>query len=289
MSSPSLVARGAARRRPHCRRSRNGCLTCKKRKVRCDEQGPHCYHCQRLNLECVWKGTEPQHMSPSKHSDPRDHRPESNNTAALDVGWPSPPVDLFGFLPSVADPTQDFGLFQDIYLQDLGDLAAPANVLHDRIRPTDLNAPSSRGSSSPLEPAQPPPEAPIEDPDVEEALLLQAPPILDPIENGPMCASLRALFDSMASSSPMVRYAIAAFAAIQLHTTGKRVNYQPYYDKAANELSARFCKSGGAISVNSNELRFVLTTLFFLIYINVGLFILLLIILINVTDLLYSS
>jgi hypothetical protein len=36
-------------------RSRLGCLTCKRRKVRCNEQRPRCSHCERLNLQCTWK------------------------------------------------------------------------------------------------------------------------------------------------------------------------------------------------------------------------------------------
>ncbi|KAM5346303.1 hypothetical protein ACJ41O_009308 [Fusarium nematophilum] len=36
-------------------RSKTGCLTCRNRKVRCDEQRPRCAHCERLNLECRWR------------------------------------------------------------------------------------------------------------------------------------------------------------------------------------------------------------------------------------------
>ncbi|KAN0114419.1 hypothetical protein V8E51_003963 [Hyaloscypha variabilis] len=36
-------------------RSRNGCLTCKQRRVRCDEHRPVCGHCARLDLECNFR------------------------------------------------------------------------------------------------------------------------------------------------------------------------------------------------------------------------------------------
>lgn len=36
------------------KRSRNGCLTCRKRRVKCDEIHPFCGHCKRLNLECSY-------------------------------------------------------------------------------------------------------------------------------------------------------------------------------------------------------------------------------------------
>ncbi|KAI0022675.1 fungal-specific transcription factor domain-containing protein [Xylariomycetidae sp. FL0641] len=36
-------------------RSKNGCMTCRRRKVRCNEIRPICGHCSRLNLECRWR------------------------------------------------------------------------------------------------------------------------------------------------------------------------------------------------------------------------------------------
>lgn len=35
-------------------RSRNGCLTCRKRKKKCDEKGPVCSGCERNYIKCVW-------------------------------------------------------------------------------------------------------------------------------------------------------------------------------------------------------------------------------------------
>lgn len=262
MSSLPSVARGAGRRRLHYSRSRNGCWTCKRRKVRCNEQRPQCYHCQRLDLECVWKDTPSQRPSPSRNAGVGD--PSQSNVSALQVGGPSPSADPFSFEQSVTDPTEDFSLFQDLYLPDFGDFSASVQTLHERVRSTDRDGPTSS-----IAPCQSQPQSPITNADEEGSLSLHVPPILDPIENGPKCASVRALFDSMASFSPMVRYSIAAFAVIQSYTTGKKADYQQYYDKAANELSKRFHKFGESTTVNSNELRYVLTTIFFLTYINV--------------------
>jgi len=39
-------------------RSKNGCSTCKRRKVRCNEQQPRCNHCTRLDLDCEWHDQE---------------------------------------------------------------------------------------------------------------------------------------------------------------------------------------------------------------------------------------
>ncbi|KAH8646850.1 fungal-specific transcription factor domain-containing protein [Xylariales sp. PMI_506] len=45
-------------------RSKEGCLTCRRRKVRCNEQRPRCSHCERLNLECRWRplGSAAEHL-----------------------------------------------------------------------------------------------------------------------------------------------------------------------------------------------------------------------------------
>lgn len=39
-------------------RSKNGCLTCRKRKKKCDEKGPVCSGCERNYIKCVW----PEHV-----------------------------------------------------------------------------------------------------------------------------------------------------------------------------------------------------------------------------------
>lgn len=264
MSSLPPVARGPGPRRLHCRRSRNGCLTCKRRKVRCNEEKPQCYHCHRLNLECLWKDTTSPRPPPLKNTEARN--PPESNGAVFEVDGPSPSTaaDFFDFSQSTADPTEDFSMFQDIYLPDF-DFTAPGNTLPDRVLPT-----TDQGSSSScLAPPNSPPQSPVSKASVGDSLPFRVPPILDPLENGPKCASVRALFDSMATSSPMVRYSIAAFAAIQFYSTGQKADYQQYYDKAANDLSEKFHKSRGTMTVNSNELGYVLTTIFFLTYINV--------------------
>lgn len=39
-------------------RSRNGCLTCRRRKKKCDESRPSCAGCQRNHLECQWESSD---------------------------------------------------------------------------------------------------------------------------------------------------------------------------------------------------------------------------------------
>jgi hypothetical protein len=55
---PSRVTSSMPRRKaserdqPHRRRSRNGCLNCRRRKIRCDEKAPSCSYCIARGLTC---------------------------------------------------------------------------------------------------------------------------------------------------------------------------------------------------------------------------------------------
>ena len=42
---------------PRGKRSRTGCLTCRKRRKKCDEQRPNCFNCQRNNIACHYYQT----------------------------------------------------------------------------------------------------------------------------------------------------------------------------------------------------------------------------------------
>lgn len=156
-------------------------------------------------------------------------------------------------------------MFQNVYFPDFGDFTALGNASYEQARSSDAGSPTS-----PLPPRQSPKQSPIANPDVEGSLHLHLPPILDPVENGPRCASARELLESMATSSPMLRSSIAAFEAIQSGSAGGKVDYQQHYDIAATDLSQKFEKSGGEIIISNDELRYVLATIFFLTYINVG-------------------
>lgn len=58
------------------RRTRTGCLTCRKRRIKCDERKPHCFNCERLKKLCL--GYEAA-------SAPRDGKQKSDSvSSALD-------------------------------------------------------------------------------------------------------------------------------------------------------------------------------------------------------------
>ncbi|KAF8539773.1 hypothetical protein BDD12DRAFT_980757 [Trichophaea hybrida] len=82
------VAETARPRRQHqtgYKRSKNGCQSCRGRKIKCDEKRPKCGHCKRLNHLCVY------------HSPPRNtnrtgnagtsHRAVDRHQAAQAMDW----------------------------------------------------------------------------------------------------------------------------------------------------------------------------------------------------------
>lgn len=54
----------SSKRRPHSK-SRHGCTTCKRRRVKCDETHPICKNCQHLDLECSFSGLAAATGSPA--------------------------------------------------------------------------------------------------------------------------------------------------------------------------------------------------------------------------------
>ncbi|KAE8373881.1 hypothetical protein BDV26DRAFT_284765 [Aspergillus bertholletiae] len=236
-------------RRPRYRRSRNGCLTCKQRKVRCNEERPRCYHCHRLSLNCVWREPDPQRLSPANRA---DEEPPP-------VDRPSAPADIFDFFQSFMEGPVDLSTFQDVYFPPTNAAPLPVDpVQHRLLFPNPATPRSTRAPS----------QSPATDAPEDESLTLELPPILDPVENGPKSASAKALFSSLAASSPMVYCAIAAFARIQFSSTERKADYRAYYDKAAYELSERVETPELVETPHALELRHVLATIFFLTYIN---------------------
>lgn len=59
----------ATKRKPHSK-SRRGCATCKKRRVKCDEKHPVCKNCEHLGLECSYKRPLPSYAQGSGSTTP---------------------------------------------------------------------------------------------------------------------------------------------------------------------------------------------------------------------------
>ncbi|KAF7131453.1 hypothetical protein CNMCM5793_004678 [Aspergillus hiratsukae] len=91
------------------------------------------------------------------------------------------------------------------------------------------------------------------------------PPILATVEIGPKLATTRSLFASMSAKSSMVRLAVMAFSAFQLSRSqsGKYIEYQPFYDRASQELRTALA-TGTSAGIRRNELEYFLATIFLL-------------------------
>lgn len=52
-SNPGNVAKYPAKKSTFSRRSRTGCLTCRHRRIKCDERKPFCFNCEKSKKTCT--------------------------------------------------------------------------------------------------------------------------------------------------------------------------------------------------------------------------------------------
>jgi hypothetical protein len=87
--SLSRSADTAQRRRPKYTRSKTGCMTCRQKKIKCDENKPKCHRCAHGQRDCTWPvGVEPRKRAPPKrvdtiHMDPTDIRPSTASSSGI--------------------------------------------------------------------------------------------------------------------------------------------------------------------------------------------------------------
>ncbi|ANZ77368.1 BA75_05148T0 [Komagataella pastoris] len=59
------VLKSSKGKRKYHNKSRKGCTTCKKRRVKCDENKPICNKCEHLGLDCIYMSPPPKRLSSS--------------------------------------------------------------------------------------------------------------------------------------------------------------------------------------------------------------------------------
>ncbi|KAI0823645.1 fungal-specific transcription factor domain-containing protein [Trametes gibbosa] len=71
-AAPSTMRQdtGAQRKRPKYTRSKTGCLTCRGKKIKCDETKPNCLRCTHGQRECTWPEGVPTRKKPSTKREP---------------------------------------------------------------------------------------------------------------------------------------------------------------------------------------------------------------------------
>ncbi|KAF5326286.1 hypothetical protein D9611_000045 [Ephemerocybe angulata] len=112
------------RKRPKYTRSKTGCLTCRVKKVKCDESKPVCVRCSHGQRDCTWPEGVQTRKKPSSRKDSLegDARPSTAGSSGLSEGSTpsstrehSPPrrsVDLC-FLPAPSRrPVDSYGYSQ---------------------------------------------------------------------------------------------------------------------------------------------------------------------------------
>ncbi|KAF2681539.1 hypothetical protein K458DRAFT_420698 [Lentithecium fluviatile CBS 122367] len=83
---------GFVRKRPH-KKSRGGCLTCKKKKVKCDEASPACSYCALRKIPCTYPqlsssdSQSPSDGTTSTSSSPQDKLVISPRSSPLSPTW----------------------------------------------------------------------------------------------------------------------------------------------------------------------------------------------------------
>ncbi|RLV93253.1 hypothetical protein JA1_002577 [Spathaspora sp. JA1] len=77
------------------RRSRNGCLSCKRLKIKCDEAKPSCEYCAHTNRECIYPipGIRGSQLSPTREAS-RSTSPISVSPEAIEIVNPSQDLPL---------------------------------------------------------------------------------------------------------------------------------------------------------------------------------------------------
>lgn len=76
------------RKRPKYTRSKTGCLTCRVKKVKCDESKPICVRCSHGQRDCTWPEGVPTRKKPASRKDSveADARPSTADSSGLSEG-----------------------------------------------------------------------------------------------------------------------------------------------------------------------------------------------------------
>ncbi|KAK8118023.1 uncharacterized protein PG998_006304 [Apiospora kogelbergensis] len=258
-------------------RSKDGCLTCKRRKVKCDEQRPRCSHCERLNFECKWQPSRPSQSRRARNGGPaaaatscvaaNDGEPLTGaGHEANPHGTETSPYCISNL---AADPSQLEG---EPNIEALS--ASPIISTNPHNQRDAGNLSSEQSVLSDTSPHVP--QAQIADPSYENHRLMDyfihavTPPILSEVETQKQWFATRQILVKMANSSRMVRWAVLAFSNLMLsrHDGAWMASPQNHYDNAAAEV-ASYDKNDIASGKHSHDRENLLVALFFLSYVDI--------------------
>ncbi|KAF8628884.1 hypothetical protein AX15_003670 [Amanita polypyramis BW_CC] len=113
VSPPAKSETTQQRKRPKYTRSKTGCLTCRVKKIKCDETKPNCMRCTHGQRDCTWPEGVPARKKTTVRKDSTDIRPStasSSTSSTPPTRDPTPPrrttIDL-GLLPMASRRSSD--------------------------------------------------------------------------------------------------------------------------------------------------------------------------------------
>ncbi|KAI1339154.1 fungal-specific transcription factor domain-containing protein [Xylariaceae sp. FL0016] len=276
-------------------RSKNGCMTCRRRKVRCNEIRPICGHCSRLNLECRWRPTNVMLTNggaTANGSNTSRARSESNASRALST----PALPASSSAQESFDDVFNYASFmwdgQDFWKHPTW--GQPGLPLVDQAMTNSIMTPSFTNTMSPpvggtfdvavasnhsdgytsLDDSFIPANITVEDRTLLDYFIKSVvPPIIAQVETQSRWATMRQKLLSMSQSSPMLCSAILTFSSLLLSRQGDipadipADRTQKHYGQTASELAAH--QEAGQHGSANDQLASraaVLATLFFLSY-----------------------
>ncbi|PNY23274.1 Sterol uptake control protein 2 [Tolypocladium capitatum] len=260
-------------------RSREGCLTCKRRKVKCDEQRPRCSHCERLNMECKWRpqartgAQTTQQVEMLASTTELSTHPAIENSPSSSIFQPAHVVsEVFDYASFMWDSGDFWQQVTTNMGQDVGDGAhllsthPPFPSPHQRSTHSPNVTPSTAVDfDNQSERSALPPGA--------EGLLeyfsnSANPPILAEVEAQKKWVVMRQAAVEMAKVSPMVRGSILAFSNVLLRRRNGTWSFgdQTHYENAVADVVNY---DNSFLTEYSPRREHLLTALFFLSYTDI--------------------
>ncbi|KAF9469897.1 hypothetical protein BDZ94DRAFT_1243499 [Collybia nuda] len=88
--SPPPRPETTQRKRPKYTRSKTGCMTCRVKKIKCDETKPNCMRCTHGQRDCTWPEGVPTRKKSVVRKDSGDGRPSTAGSSGLSEGSTPP-------------------------------------------------------------------------------------------------------------------------------------------------------------------------------------------------------
>ncbi|KAI6091346.1 fungal-specific transcription factor domain-containing protein [Hypoxylon rubiginosum] len=238
-------------------RSKNGCMTCRRRKVRCNEIRPICHHCLRLNLECKWRLTNSAFSANGAGSTLNASRERDSNANSRIPSRPTLPStssvqesfdDVFNYASFLWDGSE----VSRPSPWDLQDLSMADQVVSNMTMTSSFSgnlspqignifeAPVVSSNSDDCAALEQNPKIPSGDQALLDYFVQSVvPPIIAQVETQSKWASMRQVLMSMSRSSPMLRSALLTFSSLLLSKKGESSfdTTREYYAQTLDELA----------------------------------------------------